>query len=161
MHNSNTQKINKRKKSSAVKSRPKEGNGGVSSLLQNALFGSFVGLLCALILLLAGAAIAIKSDDPDAVISPISLFALYASAFFGGFLALRKNRSSALLCGSLCGVFLLIFFLVLSFFLRGYTDSHFSSAIAWLLRIAMLPVSAAGGFLGMSQKRKKSKRRHS
>lgn len=161
MHSSNAKKSKKRKKASAAKAHQKEGEKGLASLLQSSLFGSLIGLVTAFVLLLGGTAIAMRASDPDAMISPLSLFALYASAFFGGFFALRKNRSSALVCGSLSGAFLLLFFLVLSFFLRANSETHFPSLVAWLLRIAMLPISAAGGFLGMSQKAKRHKKRHS
>ena len=55
-----------------------------TSLFQSALFGSLCGLLCSGVLLFLVSFICYRSPDPDSLILPLSLGALYLSCLVGG-----------------------------------------------------------------------------
>ena len=139
----------KRKKKSVSEHRE------VGSMLQSALFGALCGMLSSLVLLFIVALICYRSPDPDALLSPLALGALFVSSFVSGFAALRRNRTSALLCGAAAGILLALFFLALSFFFVGKTEDALSPVLSWLIRAAMIPVAAVGGFAGLPRKKKR------
>ncbi len=126
-----------------------------ASLFQSALFGSLCGLICSAALLFLVSFVCYRSPDPDSLILPLSLGALYLSCLVGGFAAVKRQRASALLCGGMAGLFLGAFFLVLSLFLRSSQQDSFSLTLSILLRVLMLPASSIGGFLGLGRPRKR------
>lgn len=140
-------------------SRSTSTDSGVGNLIQSALFGALIGLLSATLLLFAATAVCYATADPAALATPSALISLYLSALIGGFAALRRHRSLALACGSLCGMFLMLVFLALSLLLRNQIDNGFPFTISLLIRVLMIPVAAFGGYLGLP--RNTRKKRHS
>ena len=131
---------------------------GIGNLVQSALFGALIGLLCATLLLFAATAICYATTDPASLTTPTALAALYLSSLIAGFAALRRHRSMALACGSLCGAFLMLFFLVVSLIMKQQPKEGFSLGISLLIRGLMIPVSAIGGYLGLPRKTQKKRR---
>ncbi len=152
----------KRAKSNAKKkvphATPRESvEANVGATLKNALFGAFVAAVASVILLFIISAICYSTDDPDAFTTPLALVALYLSSIIGGFAAVRKNQSSALLCGAVCGVIFILFFLCVTLCFHGVMERSFSIPVAFALRGVSILCSILGGFLGL--KRKSSSRR--
>lgn len=130
----------------------------LGNLCQSALFGALIGLLAAALLLFAATAIGYATADPCALTKPLALAALYLSSLVAGFAALRRNRSMALLCGTLCGLFLMLVFWILARILGRHIEPSFAGGTALLLRLLMLPIATVGGFLGLPKNTKKRPR---
>lgn len=137
--------------------RPKRHSGeertSFSQLLQSAALGCAIALLCATLMLLLGALLCLRSDDPQALVLPWGLGTLYASALLGGTVAVRRSNGNSLLCGALCGIAFLIFFWIVSIFFQE-CDS-FSLPLSLLLRALVAFFAILGALLG----RKRSSRR--
>ncbi len=157
--------MSNQKKHSVHKKKPRTdgARGGqpdstLGNLFQSALFGALCGLIAAAILLLAVTAICYATADPVSLTTPLSLAALYLSAFVAGFAAIRRHRAMALACGSLSGLFLMLVFLIISLLFRGRVTQTFSVGASLLVRVLMIPVSAMGGYLGLSRSTHKKRR---
>ena len=127
------------------------------------LISSAYGLLCAtviLILLLAiFSAVGLATENPHSLLTPISFFSIYTASFFGGFIAIKKNKGAdALLCGLVCGIFTFLF-LSLIFFIIGIILKSQSASLTWLFRALIIPASILGSLLGSAKKNKMPKRK--
>ena len=131
------------------KRRPSEDRDRFSVLCKNASLGASFSLLCATALMLIGALLCLRSVDPLALILPIGLSVLYLSALLGGIITVRRQGARALLCGALCGIFLLVFFWIVALFFRG--EASFSFALTFLLRLLIPLFSIFGAFLGQKR----------
>lgn len=118
----------------------------------SALFGMTVGAICALVLTAIGAFICYSSKDPDALLTPAAFAVLYLSSMISGFAAVRKNRTSALLCGGLSGTLMMLLFILCSLFFNESASSSFKFPISLLLRVAMIAAAIFGGYIGLGRK---------
>ena len=125
----------------------------------SALFGTVIGFSAALILSASVAFLCFLSGDPNAYVLAAALSVLYLSSFISGFAAVKKNRSSALLCGSLSGIFLMLLFMLCSFFFNSDANATFQFPFSVFLRAAMIAASVLGGYLG-AKKGNNKKRSH-
>ena len=142
-------------KSHRKKAASAEEGASLTGILQSAAIGVGASLLCAAVLLLIGALICHRSQDPNQMTLPLGLSVLYLSALLGGIVTVRHRGGSALLCGSICGVLLLILFWIISVFFQG-TDA-FSLPLSLLLRSLTAFFSILGAYLGL---RRTGKRLH-
>ncbi len=145
-------------KKGAQKNRNVGTDSGVGNLMQSALFGALIGLLTATLLLFAATAVCYATADPASLTTPLALAALYLSSLIAGFAALRRHRSMALACGSLCGIFLMLVFLAVSLIFGNRVEGGFSLPFSLLVRGLMIPVSAIGGYLGLPRKPQRKRR---
>ncbi len=134
-----------------------EESTSLSSLLGSCGIGFAAALICAALLLLLCAALCCRSADPQKLILPLGLGTLYLSAFLGGMIAVRRYGSSALLCGTLCGALLLVFFWILSAFFQK--DSAFSIPLSLILRLLTALFPILGGFCGLKRTAKRPHRK--
>ena len=139
----------KTRNDSRKKRRMSENTDLFSVLCKNAALGTATSLLCALTLMLIGALLCLRSNDPLKLILPIGLGTLYLSALIGGIVTVRKHGKKALLCGGLCGLFLFVFFFGTSLFFRG--EGSFSFLVTLLLRLLTILFSILGAFLGQKR----------
>jgi putative membrane protein (TIGR04086 family) len=148
---------NIKKKKSANKKSKIIFEGG--ALLCSAL-GSLSSLAILTVLLMIFAGVCLALDNAHTALTPFALFSLYTSAFFGGFVAVKKNKGrDALLCSSLCGVFTTLIF-CLVFWIVGLIFDIKSDMLSWVFRALCIISSIIGGFIGRgSQKKPKRKRR--
>ena len=111
-------------------------------------------------MLMIFAGVCLSLDNAHTALTPFALFSLYTSAFFGGFVAVKKNKGrDALLCSSLCGVFTTIMF-CLVFWIVGLIFDIKSDMLSWVFRALCIISSIIGGFIGRgSPKKPKRKRR--
>ncbi len=147
-----------RKKSPHADGKAPSTDHSFVSVCQSSLFGALFGMIAAVILLFAVTAIGYATPDPCSLTTPLALAAHYLSSVVAGFAAIRRQRSTALLCGSLGGLFLMLVFLVLSLLLKGQADGGFYGISSLLLRLFMLPSAAIGAFLGLPRSTKKRPR---
>ena len=125
------------------------------------VLGASVGLICLSVLLFICAVICLLSNEPHSLLSPLSLFCVYASAFVSGLVAAKKNHSYPLLvCGILCGIgYILMLSLVLFILDLSLLSGSVQSGSPWLRAICM-PASILGAMCSISHSSPKRHKRH-
>lgn len=108
-----------------------------------------------LILLILFCTIAYQMKDPDSVIMPLSLCALYISNLVGGFAAVRFS-GDGILSGLISGGITMLLIRLLS--LLPFPASQMSSVQAGLFFALIPAASVCGSIIG--KKRKSAKPRH-
>ena len=159
MNTSKASKNTQKKRKQRQKSSDTTVNGGLLHTTKSALFGAMIGIVSAFVFMTAGAFVCYLTSDPNAFVDVTALVSLYISSLVCGFAAAKKNRSSALLCGSLSGIFMMLFFVVCSLFFDSNSEAAFDFPISVLLRVAMIAVSVLGGYLGTKKGNSKKKNR--
>ncbi len=127
------------------------------------LLGSVVPAFFAMALLSIGllfltAFLLTRSEDPAAHIRVFGLALPALSAFFGGFVAGKREKNMGALCGLVTGVIFLLALLLLSFFLGSGTMTFGVRIVCYTL---LLLLSTLGGLAGSTggKKRKSGHRR--
>jgi len=116
-----------------------------------------IWILFAVALLLLFCTIAYYMEDPDSVLFPLSLCALYLSSIAGGMAAVRLS-GDGLMSGLLSGAMTVILVILFSFLPCPSSCSDIISSAGYLLMI--LPASVIGAVLGHKRKEKpKTKRK--
>ena len=132
-------------------------------IFASAMRGSLSGLLsfiaAGIVLITCAAAVAYTRPDPNALITPLALVALFLSSFAGGFTTVRRAGSSPMLCGILCGGAITVFTMIAALILRGVTGSGYELWQAAILHAATVLFSTLGSFAG-NAKRKVDPRKH-
>lgn len=129
-------------------------------LLLSSVFGALMGMGVLLLMLLIFSGICIFIDNPHKLILPLCFFAIYSSAFFTGLFSLVRNGSSdALLCGALGGtIFMISVWAIISLICYMLPPDN-SSALSFIWKPVIIPVSIIGAFTGLSSKGTKTKRK--
>ncbi len=124
------------------------------SLLPSCLLSQIYWLVSALLLLLIFCSIANAIEDPDSIMKPLALCALYLSAVIGGIGAVRLSGDGPV-SGALSGLFTALIVFLLSAF--PFPSSGLSTTLTWLLTLAIIPFSVLGAVLGQRKKKKPRK----
>ena len=120
------------------------------------VLGGISTLIITFLILALFSCIVVNMKNPHAYLTALSFFALYASAFFGGFIATKKNGGrDALVCGSLSGL-LSTMLLCLLFLAVGADFDTQSTLLSWFFRFLAIVFSTLGGLLA-TKKRKSTK----
>lgn len=127
----------------------------ISDIVRSSFIGFGVGLICALVLWITVSLIAYSNTDPDSVATSLGFAAIYLACLCGGFVSVRINHGKALLCGSICGILMMLTFWVISRFFGGDYSSEYSFIVELLLRVAMLIMSIFGAFAALNHKKKR------
>lgn len=124
------------------------------------LRSSALGLVCTvgigLLFLLLSAIAAHATPDPNALVKPLALTALYATALFSGIITVRIHGHSSLLCGAIAAGLLILTGLLVGACLPA--DNAMPIGNMLLLRLPILPLAIAGAYL--ARKRDKPTHRH-
>ena len=152
--NKNTQKKRKQRQKNDTSA-----SGGLLHTVKSSLFGTAIGIASALVLMMIGAFICYSSGDPNAFVDTVALVSLYMSSLVCGFAAVKKNRSSALFCGTLSGIFMMLFFVICSLFFDSDLQAAFKFPISILLRVGIIAASILGGYVGLKKGNNKRKPR--
>ena len=146
----------KRKTKTLTDSIPRSKSSGIlHSTLRGYLFSLVIG--AALTLLLS--AVIYSLSDPNRFVTPVSFCILYISALLGGYLSAKFNRGSALLCGALYSVMMLVTMLIVSlFFVNSYSADH-ALPLAIGLRGIAAALAIAGAMIAAHKSPKKRKRK--
>ena len=110
----------------------------IYKILLSAARSSLIALALSVVLALVLSAIAVKLSDPTALLTPLSLVALYLSAFAAGFFSLRDKGDSALLLGASSGVLFMLFQKLVTLFLPSEQTSERSFLVSALLHILII-----------------------
>jgi len=127
-------------------------------MITSALKAQIAVLLSGIVLLLLFCTIASSVEDPDSILSPLSLCALFLSAFFGGLASVRIS-GDGILSGILSGSITALLILLLSLLpLPGCEKTITEKMLSYLCIIAS---STAGAMIGKKRttKKKPHKRR--
>lgn len=127
-------------------------------ILSSSLRGLAAALVLGLVLLIAISAIVYSTDDPTRFVMPAALTVLYISSFFGGLIAAKINRGSALLCGGLTSLMLLSLLFVASLCVSPSLSADFGIPMSLGLRGIAMAVSLIGAFLGAGEKKSKKRK---
>ncbi len=128
--------------------------GSGIDIVISALKSQIAVIAAGLILLLVFCAIASSMADPDSVIQPLSLCALFLSAFVGGFFAVRLS-GDGLLSGVVSGIVTATLIFLLSVLPLPESGGQMSSTI--ISYLCIIASSCAGAVIG---KRRTSKVKH-
>ena len=136
------------------KRAPQKKNTSKSGSLISSAFGLCGAVIILLIILVIFSFVGLAISEPHTLLSPVAQSALYLSAFFGGFIAIKKNKGrDALLCGLVCGCFITVLYLIV-FWISGLILDADSEPLSWLFRILIIPSSILGSFLGTIKDKK-------
>ena len=143
------------------KHKRREADSSSSSLLRSSLKGGSIGLILSLILAVIISVSLLCVPDPDIFIFPLSLVALYMSAFVAGFIATKKNSGSALVSGLLSGGIFMIAYMLVSLFFPAELSAKYGILAALFFRALIIVFAILGGYAAISKPKKthKPKRR--
>ncbi|MBQ7929607.1 MAG: TIGR04086 family membrane protein [Clostridia bacterium] len=121
------------------------------SLLFSSVQAQGIWILSAAVLLLIFCAVAYSMEDPDSVLLPLSLCALYMSSVAGGIAAVRLS-GDGLMSGMLSGLMTVVLVILFSLlpFPSFCTDMMTSAGYLSMIR----PASVIGAILGHKRKEK-------
>ena len=134
-----------------IKRKHTSGSHG-SSLSKTARFaaiGLLITLSVAAALMLAGAAISMRTPDPAALADPIGYVSLFISAFLGGFACPKLNRGSAYPSSLLCGTLFVLLSMLFSAALPHSLSSGEAIPVKLALHAASLLTFPLGTFVGI------------
>lgn len=130
-----------------------------TTVLKCSLWGLLATFISGLVLISALSAAALASPDPLGLITPMSLIALFPSAFIGGFVTVKKVKDAPMLCGIVCGGFATVCAMLFSIVLRGLESSGFELWQSLLLHALVIIFSVLGALAGNVKRVKRGKRR--
>lgn len=143
-----------------VRKRNTDGSeNGFSGVLRHSLFGFFCGAATLIILLLVGAAVSLKREDPDAFAGILAFSSLYISALLCGLITTKRCGKNILISGSLSGAWLVILLSLISFFFKETSFSGRPWGVEMLIRCSVVFVSALGGYIGANRPKNTNKKR--
>lgn len=127
-------------------------------IFMSSLYGLLISLGIGLALTLLVSAILYSLDDPGRYVTPTAIIVLYVSALMGGFITAKLCGGSALLCGGLYSLMMLVLMFVVSLLFGDTYSSEYSLPLAVGLRGIALALALFGAVTGAKQPTKKRKR---
>ena len=122
------------------------------SLLRSTLKGAAIGLALSAILAVIICASIIGLDNPDTLVFPLSLAALYVSAFIAGVVATRINGGAALLSGLLSGGFFMLSYMLVSLFFPAELSARYGFLASFLFHALIIVFSLLGGYAATAKR---------
>lgn len=132
-----------------------------SKMLRNCIVSVVIGIIVSIVLLIIFAIVSYSNVDPDKLIFPLSLAALYIGAVVCGIITAKKNGEKIFFCGLVSGfIYLVMIFMVSlipeeSGFISKMTDPQ--SIIAHL---AVIIAVIFGSVIGTKRTAKKPSMKH-
>ena len=131
----------------------------IYKIFLSAAKASLIALATSFLLTLILSAVTVKLSDPTALLTPLSLAALYLSAFVGGFFSLRDKGDSPLTLGASAGVLFMILQKLVSLFLPSELGSNHKFLTSALLHILIILFSCLGAYAALKMKKSKKRKR--
>ena len=126
------------------------------NFFKNCVKGFLSSVLAGALLILLFGYICYTREDPDLLLKPLGLTALYVSSLCGGFVSSRFNKEQGLLSGAATGGIFALFILVISFILRS--EGEAVGFLGWILYLAVAFAGAVGGYIGKPSAKKRRKK---
>ena len=130
----------------------------VKSVLSSALLGVLVSAISGGLLLTLLCFVALKSEDPLSLISPLSLLALLPANFLGGLISSKKADRSPMACGAICAAMWLLLSLAAAVCLP-YPSSNHALWQSVLLHLASVLFCILGAFAGTYKPRRDTRKK--
>lgn len=111
-------------------------------------------IVSGVVLLVIFCAVAYSTEDPDAMMKPLALTALYLSAAIGGVFAARLS-GGRMICGLLSGGFTALIVFALS--VIPIFDSGITIGEGLIMNALIIPASFIGSFIGTPRSKKPKK----
>jgi len=131
-------------------------NSSPRPMLQSVLLSQIAWFASAVLLLTVFSVIALSMDDPDSVITPLGLCALYISSAVGGIFAVRLS-GDGILSGALSG--LITAGLVFLISVLPLHNSAFSLPSSLIPLAMIVPASVIGSVIGHKRTKNPAKKR--
>ena len=125
--------------------------------IKSALWGMGTSVAAAIILMVVFSGIALLFADPGAVAGILGYVCLYLSAASGGFVAFKRCRGFAVLCGFYTGLGLTALTLILSLLIR-VDGEGMNAGLSFLLRIPTIAAAIGGAMLATYRPQKRHRR---
>jgi len=122
------------------------------SLLRCSLRGAAIGLLVSVVLAVIICVAILGTPDPDALVFPLSLIALYISAFVAGLIATAKMGSSSLICGLLSGGIFMLSYMFVSLFFPSELSAKYGFFASLLFHALIIVFSVLGGYAATAKR---------
>ncbi len=129
------------------------------SFLRCSVIGALSSIGITLLLGVVASLILFKTNDPLKYITPSALSILYVSTLLGGYISSRINKRSAVLCGLLSSIFVLLVFFLVSLFIPVSHSSGYDVLGEVALKLAVIVSSIVGAFIGTGNNKKSSVKR--
>ena len=133
--------------------------GGMLTIFKSSFVGLGISLGVGLVLWFAAAIVAYSCNDPDGILSALAFCAVYITSLVGGFVSSKVKGEGGLICGVLNGVMLVFVLLLVSVIFDESYSSGYRAIWAFLLRGAVVLMSALGGLIGAYKRPKRRQRR--
>ena len=127
-----------------------------TSFLRATLYALLISLITLILMLLLSSAIAMKSQNPSALIPPLGNGCALACAFLCGFIGARLRGRQGLLIGAASGLGYLLLFLVGLLALAG--DGNLEMGMILFSYLIFFALSLLGGVLGTVKRQRKKHR---
>lgn len=152
--------VRSRTTSVAARSRSGDESPLFTAVLKASVWGIGATFMSGIVLISILSAVALTSPDPLGLITPLSLIALFPSAFIGGFVTAKKVKDAPALCGIICGGFSTVCAMLFSIVLKELSSSNFELWQSLLLHALVMVFSVLGALAGnVKRVSKRGKRR--
>ena len=131
----------------------------IYKIFLSSLKASLIAFAASFILALIFSVATLKTSDPTALLTPLSLIALYLSSFVGGFFSLRDKGDSPLAFGASTGVLFMLFQKLSALFLPSEYASERKFLTSALLHVLIILFSCIGAYVAMKMKKSKKRKR--
>ncbi len=127
------------------------------SFFISCLISQAVWAVSGIVFLLILCAVASSMADPDSVIVPLSLCALYLSSMIGGIAAVRLSKDG-IMSGLVSGILTAIIVFAVSSL--PFSGGNFKTTESLIYGALIIPVSCIGALIGKKKSKRKNKRKH-
>lgn len=142
-----------------MKKKKIKNKSSANGIISSVSFGAIISAALLFSLLLIFSALSLALERPHVIFKPLAFFSIYTSAFFGGFLSVKKNKGrDSLLCGLFCGIVTAILLSLLFGIIALASDAE-TTPISWLYRALIIPASMLGALIGAKSKPRRKRRR--
>ena len=150
----------KSKKSKSKHSHAKGGNSPlIYKIFLSSLRASLIAFAISVLLALIMSAVTVKTADPTALLTLLSIASLYLSSFAGGFFSIRDKSDPTLLCGAFSGALFMLFYKFTALFLPSELGSGRKFLVSALLHILIILFSSLGAYAAAKVKKSKKRKR--
>lgn len=133
----------------------------LGKMVKNSVISVVIGMIVSIALLIVFALVSYSNPDPDKLVFPLALIALYVGAVVAGIITAKRNGEKILFGGLITGLVYLLMIFMLSLIPE---ELEFVSKISGLYSViahaALIFAAIAGSFFGRKKEAKKPSMKH-